>query len=61
MAFKFAKGGKPFPTRVVKDVGNDSTLKDSPGVEFGKGKKPKKSRLNRDDLTSDGLISRERF
>lgn len=27
--FKIAPGGKPYPVRVVKDVGNDSSLKKS--------------------------------
>ena len=37
VSFKVAKGGKPFPTRVNKDVGSKSTLKGD--VPFGKGKK----------------------
>jgi hypothetical protein len=41
VAFKVARGGKPFPTRVVKDVKNSSTLKNNPGVKFGKKKKKK--------------------
>jgi hypothetical protein len=34
--FKVAPGGKPYPVRVVKDVGKDSTLKKS--IPRGKGK-----------------------
>lgn len=37
--FKFARGGKPFPTRVVRDVGTPSTLRDNPGVKFGRNKR----------------------
>ena len=39
VAFKVAPGGKPYPTRVVQDVGKPSTLRDNPGVKFGKKKK----------------------
>ena len=39
--FKVAPGGKPFPQRVVKDVGSRSTLRDNSGVKFGKGAKKK--------------------
>lgn len=41
VSFKIAKGGKPFPTRVIKDKGNDSTLKNNPGIKFGKKSKRK--------------------
>ena len=34
--FKVAKGGKPFPTRVLKDTGKRSTLRNNSGVKFGK-------------------------
>ena len=37
--FKVAPSGKPFPSRVLKDKGNNSTLKGS--VPFGKKKKKK--------------------
>lgn len=37
--FKVAKGGKPFPTRVKKDVGSKSTLRGDVPI----GKKKKKS------------------
>ncbi len=45
VSFKVAPGGKPFPTRVLKDVGNNSTLKDNPGVKFGKKKKSNNRKL----------------
>lgn len=35
--------GNWWPTRVVRDVGNDSTLRDNPGVKFG-GRKKRGSR-----------------
>ncbi len=38
VSFKVASGGKPFPTRVIKDKGSNSTLKNNPGVKFGKKK-----------------------
>lgn len=41
VSFKVAKGGKPFPTRVLRDKGNNSTLKNNPGIKFGKKKKKK--------------------
>jgi len=37
--FKVAAGGKPFPVRVIRDNGGNSTLKDNSGVKFGKKKK----------------------
>lgn len=40
--FKVAKGGKPFPTRVLKDRGKKSTLRNNPSVKFGKPRKKKK-------------------
>jgi len=41
VAFKVASGGKPFPTRVLNDKGSNSTLKNNPGVKFGKKAKSK--------------------
>lgn len=38
VSFKVSPSGKPFPTRVIRDVGNPSTLRDNPGVKIGKGK-----------------------
>lgn len=40
VVFKGSPSGHPFPVRVLKDVGNDSTLKGD--VPFGKKKKKKK-------------------
>ncbi len=40
--FKTAAGGKPFPIRVIKDVGSRSTLRNNSGVAFGKKKMKKK-------------------
>ena len=40
--FKGSPSGKPYPVRVIRDVGNNSTLKNNPGVKFGKKKKGKK-------------------
>ena len=40
--FKVAKGGKPFPIRVVNDKGGNSTLKNNSGVRFGRKAKTKK-------------------
>ncbi len=37
VSFKVGPSGKPYPSRVIKDVGNNSTLKNNPGVKFGKG------------------------
>ena len=42
VSFKFGPSGKPYPTRVVKDVGRRSTLRNNPGVKFGKGKGKKR-------------------
>lgn len=39
--FKFGPSGKPFPQRVVKDVGEPSTLRGNPGVKTSKRKKKK--------------------
>lgn len=39
VTFKVAPGGNPYPTRVNKDVGKPSTLRNNPGVKFGKKKK----------------------
>lgn len=30
------RSGKPFPVRVIRDSGRPSTLRDNPGVKFGK-------------------------
>lgn len=38
VVFKTAPGGKPYPIRVLRDKGNNSTLRDNPGVKFGKKK-----------------------
>ena len=40
--FKVAAGGKPFPVRVLRDKGGNSTLKNNSGIAFGKPKKRKK-------------------
>lgn len=37
--FKVGPSGKPYPRRVLLDKGNNSTLKNNPGVKFGKRKK----------------------
>lgn len=40
VVFKGSPSGKPFPVRVLRDKGSDSTLHNNPGVKFGKkGKK----------------------
>ncbi len=39
VTFKFAAGGKPYPIAVTRDVGSKSTLRNNPGVKFGKHKK----------------------
>lgn len=36
---RVAPGGKEYPIRVLHDKGNNSTLKNNPGVRFGKKKK----------------------
>ena len=36
--FKVAPSGKPYPVRVLKDIGTRSTLRNNPGVKFGKKK-----------------------
>ena len=36
--FRVAKGGKPYPVRVLHDKGGNSTLKDN-GIPFGKKKR----------------------
>ena len=38
VTFGVAKGGKPFPKVVHKDVGKRSTLRNNPGIKFGKKK-----------------------
>lgn len=35
---KIARGGHPFPVAVLKDKGNNSTLKNNSGVKFRKKK-----------------------
>lgn len=37
--FQGSPSGKPYPVRVVRDVGSPSTLRNNPGVKFGKPKK----------------------
>ncbi len=37
--FRVAPSRKPYPIRVLKDVGSRSTLRNNPGVKFGKAKK----------------------
>ena len=37
--FRGSPSGKPYPIRVLRDVGRPSTLRDNPGVKFGKAKK----------------------
>lgn len=44
VSFKVGPSGKPYPTRVLKDVNNSSTLRDNPGVKFGKGNGKKKNK-----------------
>jgi len=38
VTFKVGPSGKPYPARVLRDKGNNSTLKNNPGVKFGKKK-----------------------
>ena len=38
VVFRGSPSGKPYPIRVIKDVGKPSTLRDNPGVKFGKKK-----------------------
>jgi hypothetical protein len=38
VTFKVSPSGKPFPVRVLRDKGGDSTLRDN-GIPFGKKKK----------------------
>jgi len=35
--FRVGPSGKPYPIRVLSDVGARSTLRDNPGVKFGRG------------------------
>jgi len=42
--FKVGPSGKPYPQRVRKDVGKKSTLRDNPGVKFGKKKRKSKKK-----------------
>ena len=42
--FRVAPGGNPYPIQVLRDVGNDSTLRNNSGVIFGK-RKAKRRRL----------------
>lgn len=39
--FRVSPSGKPYPIRVLRDKGNNSTLKDNAGVKFGKKAKKK--------------------
>lgn len=41
VTFKVGPSGKPYPKRVIHDKGNNSTLKNNPGVKFGKTKRKK--------------------
>ena len=41
VTFKVAPSRKPYPVKVVQDVGNPSTLRDNPGVKFSKKNKKK--------------------
>lgn len=38
VTFKGSPSGKPYPARVVRDVGKKSTLGNNPGVKIGKKK-----------------------
>ena len=38
VSFKVGPSGKPYPRRVLNDKGSNSTLRDNPGVKFGKRK-----------------------
>lgn len=40
--FRVAPGGKPYPIKIVKDVGKPSTLRDNSGVDFPSTKKRRK-------------------
>ena len=40
--FRGSPSGKPYPVRVIRDVGSTSTLRNNPGVKFGKAKKKKR-------------------
>ncbi len=42
--FRVAPSGKPYPIRVLNDKGSNSTLRDNPGVKFGRGKSTKRRR-----------------
>ena len=42
--FKVAPSGKPYPVRVLKDKGKNSTLKNNPGVKIGKKKRKKSNK-----------------
>jgi hypothetical protein len=37
--FRGSPSGKPYPVRVLRDVGSSSTLRNNSGVKFGKAKK----------------------
>lgn len=41
VSFKVGPSGKPYPTRVLNDKGRNSTLRNNPGVKFGKRKAAK--------------------
>ena len=36
--FRVGPSGKPYPIRVLADVGKPSTLRDNSGVRFGRGR-----------------------
>ncbi len=38
VTFKVGPSGKPYPSRVLKDIGKRSTLRNNSGVKFGKKK-----------------------
>lgn len=42
--FQVSPSGKPFPIEVISDKGNNSTLKNNPGVKTSKKKKTKKKK-----------------
>jgi len=44
VSFKVGPSGKPYPVRVLKDVPPPSTLRDNPGVKFGKAAKKNKKK-----------------
>ena len=44
VTFKVARGGKPYPKRVLRDKGHNSTLRNNPGVKFGRKRRTKRKR-----------------